>query len=128
MLDNQNHAALNKAIHEYFDMLYNCDLDLFDKVFHPSASLFDADTGRIFVDPIVSYRDSIFRRNPPAKVGALRQDKVIAVDALSDSSANVKVRVRIHNNIFVDHLMFAKEGEQWRIVAKLWHLETVVNE
>ncbi|WP_245433233.1 MULTISPECIES: nuclear transport factor 2 family protein [Rhizobium] len=37
----------------------------------------------------------------------------------------MKVRLRIHSNVFIDHLCFVKGIEGWRIVAKVWHLETV---
>ncbi|MEP2781108.1 MAG: nuclear transport factor 2 family protein [Pseudoruegeria sp.] len=121
--DSSPSSALMVAVQSYFDALYHCDVDLLDQVFHPSASLFDADEGRIFVDPIACYRDTIFRRTSPAQSNAVRQDEILYVDSLSEVSATVKVRVRIHNDIFVDHLMFAKEGNAWRIVAKLWSLQ-----
>jgi len=116
-------ADLMAAVQTYFDALYHCDVVRFDQVFHPSASLFDADEGRIFVDPIAGYRDTIFHRDSPAQAKAPRQDEVLSIDALSDVAATVKVRLRIHDNVFLDHLMFAKDGSAWRIVAKLWSLQ-----
>jgi hypothetical protein len=47
------------------------------------------------------------------------------IDWLSEVSAVVKVRLRIHERVFVDHLSFVKGDEGWRIVAKIWHLESV---
>lgn len=121
-------AALSQAVNRYFDALYYCDTALLERVFHPSASLFDADDGRIFVDPIHCYRDTIFRRVSPASLESPREDKIVAVDLLSTSAATVSVRVRIHNKCFADHLMFAHDGSEWRIVAKLWHLERITEE
>lgn len=115
--------ALREAIELYFDALYLCDIGMLSTVFHPAAHLFDADEGRIFVDPIASYKDTILRRTSPASQAAPREDDVIFADLLSDTAATAKVRVRIHDNRFVDHLMFAFDGTRWRIVAKLWHLE-----
>ncbi|AHD02123.1 nuclear transport factor 2 family protein [Leisingera methylohalidivorans] len=118
-------AGLTQAVTRYFDALYFCDTDLLQRVFHPAASLFDADDGRIFADPISCYHDTILRRSPPAALNAPREDEILFVDLLSDAAATVKVRVRIHNNRFSDHLMFAHDGSEWRIVAKLWHLDEV---
>ena len=116
---------LLKAVQIYFDALYACDLALFDEVFDEHCSLFDADEGVITVDPIARYRDVIANRIPPSSTGQPREDEIILIDWLSDVSALVKVRLRIHQNVFVDHLCIVKGTEGWRIVAKVWHLECV---
>ncbi len=116
---------LLNAIQTYFDALYACDLALFDQTFHPACSLFDADQGAITVDPIADYRQVIAKRVSPASRAQDREDEIILIDWLSPSAATVKVRLRIHENVFVDHLCFVKGIEGWRIVAKVWHLESV---
>lgn len=121
---NRNTDLLH-AIQTYFDALYACDLSLFDAIFHPACSLFDADEGAITVDPIAAYREVIAKREPPASRLQEREDEIILIDWLSPASVTVKVRLRIHSNIFIDHLCFVKGTEGWRIVAKIWHLENV---
>lgn len=118
----RNTELLN-AVEIYFDALYTCDLDLFDRVFHPACSLFDADEGTIVVDPIADYRQVIAKRISPSSRSQPREDEIILIDWLSDVSATVKVRLRIHANVFIDHLCFVKGDDGWRIVAKIWHLE-----
>jgi hypothetical protein len=118
-------TELLNAIQTYFDALYACDLSLFDQVFHPASSLFDADEGAITVDPIADYRQVIAKRESPASRSQEREDEIILIDWLSPAAATVKVRLRIHANVFVDHLCFVKGTEGWRIVAKVWHLECV---
>lgn len=114
---------LLSAIQIYFDALYTCDLQLFDRVFHPACSLFDADEGAIVVDPIAAYRQVIAERISPSSRSQPREDEIVLIDWLSDVSATVKVRLRIHENVFIDHLCFVKDKDGWRIVAKIWHLE-----
>ncbi|GGB06525.1 hypothetical protein GCM10011491_38300 [Brucella endophytica] len=114
---------LLNAIQTYFDALYACDLALFDQIFHPACSLFDADEGAITVDPIADYREVIARRESPASRLQDREDEIILIDWLSPAAATVKVRLRIHANIFIDHLCFVRGVEGWRIVAKVWRLE-----
>lgn len=118
--------ALNEAIKAYFDGLYLCDTKILARVFHPSSNLFDADNDRIVVDPIRDYLDTISRRTPPDSVGAPNEDEIVWIDMLSPKAALAKVKVRIHNNRFLDHLMFNFDGKSWRIVAKNWHLIEVV--
>ena len=115
--------GLDEAIRLYFDSMYFCDVGTLDSVFHPSASLFDADGGEVVADPITRYRQVIAERTPPARTSQPRQDKVLMIDCLSPTAALVNVRLRIHEEVFVDHLMFARGSHGWKIVAKLWHLE-----
>ncbi len=122
-MKNQN---LYKAIDTYFDAIYFCDVDKLDSVFHSASSLFDADEGKIFVDPTASFRKDVASRPSPASVNQKREEEILLVDFLSSKSATVKLRLRAHDNIFVDHLSFViDENQDWKIVAKVWHLESV---
>lgn len=117
---------LYQAIETYFDAIYFCDVDKLDSIFHTSSSLFDADEGKIFVDPIASFREDVANRPSPASANQTREEEVLLVDFLSAKSATVKLRLRAHDNIFVDHLSFVlDENNNWKIVAKVWHLESV---
>ncbi|MCF4097711.1 nuclear transport factor 2 family protein [Maritalea mediterranea] len=112
------------AIQTYFDAIYFCDVDKLDAVFHPSSSLFDADNGEIFVDPIASFRADVADRPSPASFNQKRYDEIITIDWLSPLSAVVKLRLRSRTNIFADHLNFVWDDKAgWQIVAKIWHLE-----
>ena len=117
--------ALRAAIDMYFDALYHCDVDLLNEVFHPSSSLFDADNGTLFVESIASFSNDVGSRVSPASKGQVREDEILSIDFLSPISATVKVRLRAHENVFVDHLGFVLTNDTWRIVSKIWHLEGV---
>lgn len=114
------------AINTYFDAIYFCDVKLLDKVFHQSSSLFDVDRGSLLVDPIASFRHDVDSRPSPASLNQERAQEIILIDWLSRDCATVKVRLRAHENIFVDHLCFVKDSDGWCIVSKVWHLERVV--
>lgn len=112
------------AIRTYFDAIYFCDVDKLDAVFHSSSTLFDADNGEIFVDPIKSFRADVANRPSPASFNQKRYDEIITIDWLSPLSAVVKLRLRSRTSIFVDHLNFVWDAQRgWQIVAKIWHLE-----
>lgn len=117
---------LYEAIDIYLDAIYYCDTEKLDAVFHPASSLFDADEGAIFVDPIANFRQDVATRPSPASINQKREEEIILVDFLSSKSATVKLRLRAHNKIFVDHLSFVKDkNKNWKIVAKIWHLEYI---
>ncbi|MEM8689794.1 MAG: nuclear transport factor 2 family protein [Pseudomonadota bacterium] len=111
------------AVQTYFDALYECDTGKLNAVFHSESSLFDGDEGKIFVEPIESFSDDVGGRISPASKGQTREDEILMVDWLSPSSAVVKIRLRAHQNVFVDHLGFVKGPQGWKIVSKIWHLE-----
>jgi len=115
---------LSDAISVYLDAIYYCDVEKLDQVFHEASSLFDADEGKIFVDPIASFRADVRSRPSPAGRNQTRNDEVILIDWLSEISAVVKLRLQAHENVFVDHLSFVKGSDGWKIVSKVWHLES----
>ncbi len=116
-------TELLKAVETYLDAIYFCDVDKLDAVFHPDSSLFDADKGAIFTDPIASFRADVASRPSPAGRRQKRVEEVISIDWLSPLSAMVKLRLQAHENIFVDHLAFVNGKDGWQIVSKIWHLE-----
>ena len=118
-------AELLAAVETYFEAIYFCDVEKLDTVFHDTSSLFDADEGKIFTDPIASFRQDVATRPSPASAGQTRQEEIIMIDWLSEDAATVKIRLLAHKNVFVDHLCFVRGENGWEIVSKVWHLESV---
>jgi hypothetical protein len=119
-------TELRDAVDVYFRALYACDVQLLDSVFHPSSTLFDVDEGAIAVDPFPDWREVVANRPSPKSVGQDRQEEIVSITWLSDKAATVHVRLRVLQSIFVDHLSFVDGPDGWRIVAKVWHLESTV--
>jgi len=117
---------LQAAIETYFDAIHTCDADKLMSVFHPQSSLFDADTGTIFVESIDSFRGDVAGRVSPASVGQALEAEILMIVFLSPISATVKIRIRAHQSVFVDHLGFVHGADGWKIVSKIWHLESTV--
>lgn len=120
-------SDLLTAIETYFDAIHDCDTTKLNSVFHPQSSLFDADNGTVFVEPIESFSRDVGARTSPASTGQPREAEVLMIDFLSPISATVKIRIRAHQSVFVDHLSFVKGAQGWQIVAKVWHLEATLN-
>jgi len=117
--------GLYTAIETYFDAIYFCDVEKLDRVFHSTSSLFDVDAGKVFTDPIASFRKDVATRPSPASAGQTREEEIIMIDWLSKDAATVKIRLLAHKNVFVDHLCFVHGPDGWEIVSKVWHLESV---
>lgn len=121
-----NTTDLLAAIDVYFDAIHDCDVEKLNAVFHPQSSLFDADNGTVFVEPIESFSRDVGGRVSPASKGQAKEAEVLMIDYLSPISATVKIRIRAHESVFVDHLGFVLGADGWQIVSKVWHLESVV--
>ena len=119
-------TELNAAIQTYFEAIHECDVAKLNAVFHPQSSLFDADNGTVFVEPIDSFSNDVAGRVSPASVGQSLEAEILLIDYLSPISTTVKIRIRAHKNVFVDHLGFVKGQDGWQIVSKIWHLEKVI--
>jgi len=114
------------AIDTYFDAIHDCDIVKLNAVFHPKSSLFDADNGTVFVEPIDSFSRDVAGRESPASKGQARIAEVLMIDFLSPISATVKIRIQAHQSVFVDHLGFVLGESGWQIVSKIWHLERTI--
>lgn len=119
-------ADLLAAIETYFDAIHECDTAKLNAVFHPQSSLFDADNGTVFVEPIESFSRDVAGRVSPASTGQAREAEILMIDFLSPISATVKIRIRAHQSVFVDHLGFVLGADGWQIVSKIWHLEATL--
>lgn len=115
------------AVNLYLDGIHECDTEKLNTVFHSASSLFDSDKGTVFAEPIESFVQDVGRRKSPASVGQDREADILMIDYLSSINATVKIRIRAHRNVFVDHLGFVKGEAGWQIVSKIWHLESVVD-
>ncbi|WP_350286309.1 nuclear transport factor 2 family protein [uncultured Croceitalea sp.] len=123
---NNSISDLLSAVQTYFDSLHYCDTVLLNKVFHKSSSLFDVDQTKVFVEPIDSFSNDVGSRVSPASKGQKPQTEILLIDWLSPSCATVKIRLRAHKNVFVDHLGFVNGENGWQIVSKIWHLEKML--
>ncbi|CDX32137.1 conserved hypothetical protein [Mesorhizobium plurifarium] len=95
---------LEKAAQSYFDVLYECSLDKFEALFHPSCSLFTVQDGKETVLSLDRYREIIAARQSPASIAQPRKERLENILTLSADAALVAVSVRVHDKRFKDHL------------------------
>ena len=123
----KSHSDLINAVETYLDGIHQCSTEKLNAVFHPTSSLFDADNGVIFTEPVDSFIQDVGTRISPESVGQAREAEILMIDYLSPINATVKIRIQAHQNVFVDHLGFVKGEAGWQIVSKIWHLERVID-
>jgi Putative lumazine-binding len=115
---------LTDAVQLYLDLMYDCDVGKFDKVFAATSQLHGFREGQMTCWPAAQYKEVLAGRKSPRALGAPRQEQVLLLDFTSPTQALAKVRVRIHDMVFVDYLSYHKVDGRWLITSKAYHRET----
>lgn len=123
MPENKNLRALTQSVGRYFDLMYDCDVSRFDRVFRNTANLHGYRDGAMTVWPAEVYRDILAKRTSPKSLAAPREEEILLIDFASDTQAFIKLRVRINNLVFVDYLTWHLFDGEWLITAKAYHVE-----
>jgi hypothetical protein len=117
-------ASLMTALQKYLDMMYDCDTSRFDDVFYATAQLHGYRDGKLVCWPCKMYRDILDKRQSPNSLNAPREDEILMVDFASTTQALVKVRVRLVEKVFIDHLTWHHIDGRWLITSKGFHIES----
>ncbi|MCF8535526.1 MAG: nuclear transport factor 2 family protein [Rhodoluna sp.] len=104
----------------YFELMHAQDMNLFDKVFHESCSLFGVPDGALNIRSFAVYKEAMQNRQSPAEKGEARRDEILFVDQLNDSLALARVQLEMMGGVMQDYLSLLKIDGQWLIVAKTW--------
>lgn len=125
-LDQSGLAELLKAVKEYFELMHDCDLSRFDRVFAPTVQLHGFRDSAMVCWSAQAYRDILAKRRSPKSQGSPRADEILLIDLAAATQAFVKVRVRITSTMFVDYLTWHRIDGRWLITSKGFHLERVL--
>lgn len=112
--------AIQKFVHDYFDVMHFQDMDLFDRVFHKECVLYSAQTGELNIRPYSIYREAVANRQSPAELGNARDDRVLMFDQVSPTLAIVKPQLQMFGGVMQDYLNLVFLDGQWWIISKLW--------
>ena len=116
--------ALSEAVQRYFDLMYDCDVSKFDRVFAPTSQLHGFREGQMNCWPAAHYKEVLAGRTSPQALGATRDEQLLLLDITSSAQALAKVRVRINDMVFVDYLSYHKIDDTWLVTSKAYHRET----
>ncbi|ACT58733.1 nuclear transport factor 2 family protein [Hirschia baltica] len=116
-----NFAAIEKVLLDYFDMLYFCDVEILDRVFHPQALYATADEKPALFRSKDEYRSVIATRQSPASRHEIRKDKIEKIELAGENTAFVRARCSIGQRDFIDFLTFIYTDGEWQIISKVFH-------
>ena len=114
---------LGAAVERYLDLMYDCDVANFDRVFAGTAQLHGFRDGEMTCWPAADYKQVLAGRESPKSLGAPREQQILMIDFTSPTQALAKVRVRINDMYFVDYLSYHRIDGAWLVTSKAYHRE-----
>jgi Putative lumazine-binding len=113
------------AINGYFDLMYDANDSRFADVFHDACLIHGMRDGKLTAWSAAEFRDVMRNRSSPAAMESPRDQEILNIEHTVPDLASAKVRVRIGQTGFVDHLIFHRIDGKWLITAKAFHIAQV---
>ena len=110
------------VVGDYFDALYDCDVEKLGSVFHPQAIYATADEAPFLHRSMDEYFPVVAARQSPASRGEPRRDYVDEIHFAGENTAFARVRCSIGERDFVDFLTLVRVADRWQIIAKVFQI------
>lgn len=117
--------AIVSAINGYFDLMYDADDNRFLDVFHDACLVHGMRDGKLAAWSASEFREVMRSRASPAAMKSSRDQEILNIEHMIPELATTKVRVRIGQTCFIDHLIFHRIDARWLITAKAFHVAQV---
>ena len=117
--------TIASAINGYFDLMYDADDNKFTEVFHDACLIHGLREGQLAAWSASEFRDVMRNRPSPAAMKSPREQEIISIEQTVPDLAIAKVRVRIGQTGFVDHLIFHRVDGKWLVTSKAFHVAKV---
>ena len=124
MTNTNDIEQIQSLAQDYFDALYNGDVGLFLRIFHPDARLYCANGTYVTMD-VSTYMDLVRNRVAPAARGEGRKDEILSISICTPTTAHLRVRDVFLPKHFTDDLLLLKKGNAWKIISKIWDFELI---
>nr|WP_312991594.1 nuclear transport factor 2 family protein [Brevundimonas diminuta] len=113
---------ITRLLTDYFDGLYDCDVEKLTSVFHPQAVYATADETPLLFRTMEEYLPIVAARQSPASRQEPRRDHIDEIQLAGDNTALARVRCSIGDRDFVDFLSLVRTDGHWRIIAKVFQI------
>ena len=123
-MDQINDIA--SAITGYFDLMYDADDKKFPDVFHDACLIHGMREGKLTTWSASEFRDVMRGRQSPAAMKSPREQAILNIEQTAPDLAAARVRVRIGQVRFIDHLVFHQIDGQWLVTSKAFHVAAVL--
>lgn len=119
-------AAITELLQKYYDALVRCDAALLAEVFHPEAHYFTASDGKLLHLDMPTYFPIVAGRTSPASTGEACRYTIDSIEFAGPVTALARMRSTMMHKHFDDLLSLVRLDGQWRIIAKVFHFDPVI--
>ena len=114
---------LTEAVQLYLDLMYDCDVGKFDRVFCSTSQLHGFREGKMTCWPAAQYKEVLAGRKSPKALGSPREEQVLLLDLrLADPGA--RQGARAHQRHALRRLpLLPQDRRAWLITSKAYHRE-----
>ena len=116
-------ADITAVLTDYFDGLYDGDLEKFARVFHEAWHLYFTDGKTVTDWPRATYFEVIGGRPSPASQGLERFDRILSIHKSGPDTALATVNCAVPPRYFTDYLTLVNTDQGWRIISKTFHAD-----
>jgi len=116
-------GEITDLLQDYFDGLYNGDLDKFGRLFHPNSHLYLTDGATVTDLSRDRYFEMIAARRSPRDQGLRRHDRILSIHKAGPDTALATVNCAMPPKYFTDYLTLLRTTDGWQIISKTFHTE-----
>ena len=120
---DQEFAAITALLRDYFDGLYDGDLEKFGRIFHANAHLYASDGAALTDMSRAEYFELIAGRASPRAQNLKRYDRIASIHKSGPDTALATVNCAMPPRYFTDYLSLLKTAAGWQIISKTFHTD-----
>jgi Putative lumazine-binding len=105
--------------------MYDADDSHFPEVFHGACLVHGMRDGKLTAWSASEFRDVMRGRPSPAAMKSPREQEILTIEHTAPDLAAAKVRVRIGQTGFIDHLIFHHIDGKWLVTSKAFHVARI---
>lgn len=111
--------AISQVLKDYyFKGIYEGDISILSKIYHPGTLLFGDVKGEPYAKTLPAYLDGVAHRQSPRDAGKPFKGDILGVKVVQ-SIAVAEVKVKMYEFNYHEFLSFHKIEEKWLIVNKM---------
>ena len=115
--------GLLAVLGDYFDGLYDGDIDKLTGIYHERVRLFCPTDPELVELDLPTYLEIVKNRPSPASRQDERFDRILEVSVPTPTTAHARVQCAYLPKRFTDDLTFVQTAGGWKIIAKVWHYD-----
>lgn len=124
MANLQDLTEVSQLLKVYFDGLYQADVSILEKAFHPDARYVNMVESEYLSTTITEYLKMVSQRVSPNDRGDNRNDEVLSIEFGDSKMAFVQVSLTMMGRNYLDYLTLTNDKQGWKIMTKVFHFST----